>query len=796
MPSPFDRLLDLFWRTPFLGGKNVNVAAAQRDELRARQLQAVLSLAPIMMAANIINLAIIDFLFWNSGHQVYLSLWTSLLFAVLGVWAVKWRRARGRAERQRASPRGVRLLTLSAAVFGVIWASPLIVMFGDVGEARRIILATCAAGMISGGALALATVWQAALVFALAIELPTAWLLIATGDPMYIGLAALSASFGALIASTVVERGRRFAEQFVTSLNMREQGQVISLLLKEFEESSSDWLWEVDARGKLIRVSQRLASLAGSTIEGLNGRSAIEFLAGEQPRGKIRPDSPVARLGAHFRRKEPFRDLMLNPRINGEHRWWSLSAKPLFDNEGQFLGYRGVGSDVTEAKRAEDSMTRMASYDTLTGLPNRTLLNLRMTNLLERQNRDAGRFAVLSLDLDRFKNVNDTLGHEVGDRLLVEVARRIGAVLRARDIAARFGGDEFVILQANVSQPSDASALARRVIDSLGAPYDIEGHRILVGASVGVAMAPDHGETAEELLRNSDLALYRAKADGKGRHRFFAPSMNTIMQSRRLLEVDLREAIDAGKLEVYFQPLIDIYSGRISACEALVRWDHPVKGFVPPVDFIPLAEETGLVVALGEFVLRKACAEAASWTRDIRVAVNLSSVQFRAGDLVSLVDSVLAETGLAPERLELEITESILIEDRDDALVTLSALRERGVRIALDDFGTGYSSLAYLSSFPFDKIKIDQSFVRDVAVRKDSAAIIRAITSLADTLGMCTTAEGVENMEELNWLRSQGCGEAQGFLFSRPMPASDLKSLLGLAGSAPPELVTPHEIAA
>ena len=238
-----------------------------------------------------------------------------------------------------------------------------------------------------------------------------------------------------------------------------------------------------------------------------------------------------------------------------------------------------------------------------------------------------------------------------------------------------------------------------------------------MGASVGVAMAPDHGETAEELLRNSDLALYRAKADGKGRHRFFAPSMNTIMQSRRLLEVDLREAIDAGKLEVYFQPLIDIYSGRISACEALVRWDHPVKGFVPPVDFIPLAEETGLVIGLGEFVLRKACAEAASWTRDIRVAVNLSSVQFRAGDLVSLVDSVLAETGLAPERLELEITESILIEDRDDALVTLSALRERGVRIALDDFGTGYSSLAYLSSFPFDKIKIDQSFVRDVAVR-------------------------------------------------------------------------------
>ena len=795
MSLSFDRLWELFWRTPSVGDKSANLTIPQQYELRARQIQAVLSLAPIMIGANILNLAIVDFLFWSADHRLYLGAWTTLLCVVLGVWVVKLRRARGRVERQRASPRGVRRLALSALVFGVIWSSPLLVMFNDVGEARRIILATCAAGMISGGALALATVWQAALIFALAIEIPTATLLIATGDRMYIGLAALSASFGVVIASTVLERGRRFAEQFVTALNMREQGQVISLLLKEFEESSSDWLWEVDARGKLIRVSQRLASLAGSTIESLNGRSAIEFLAGEAPRGKVRPDSPVARLGAHFRRKEPFRDLMLNPRINGEDRWWSLTAKPLFDDEGQFLGYRGVGSDVTEAKRAEDTMTRMASYDTLTGLPNRAMLNLRMTNLLERQNRDGGRFAVLSLDLDRFKNVNDTLGHEIGDRLLVEASLRMSKVLRERDIAARFGGDEFVILQANVRQPSDSSALAQRVIDALGAPYDIDGHRILVGASVGIAMAPDHGEKAEELLRNSDLALYRAKADGKGRHCFFAPSMNTLMQSRRLLEVDLREAIEGEKLEVHFQPLIDIFSGQIIACEALVRWNHPTRGFVPPVDFIPLAEETGLVVRLGEFVLRKACAEAATWTRDIRVAVNLSLVQFRAGDLVGLVDKVLAETGLAPERLELEITESILIEDRDDALATLSALRARGVRIALDDFGTGYSSLAYLSSFPFDKIKIDQSFVRDVAIRKDSAAIIRAITSMADTLGMCTTAEGVENMEELNWLRLQGCGEAQGFLFSRPVPARDLRALLGMPGDAP-ALVAPREIAA
>jgi len=333
-----------------------------------------------------------------------------------------------------------------------------------------------------------------------------------------------------------------------------------------------------------------------------------------------------------------------------------------------------------------------------------------------------------------------------------------------------------------------ASALAQKLVSRIGAPYVIDGQRVLIGASAGVAIAPSDGDTADELMRNSDLALYRSKAEGKGRYSFFKPEMDTQMKSRRHLEIDLRDAIDNGQLRVHFQPLLETSTGRVTACEALVRWNHPTRGQVSPGEFIPIAEETGLIMALGEFVLRVACKEAASWSRDIAVGVNLSAAQFRRGDLAALVESVLEETGLPPARLDLEITESILIEDKEAVLTTLGRLRKLGVSISLDDFGTGYSSLAYLSSFPFDKIKIDRTFVQDVASRPDSAAIIRAITGLAATLGMCTTAEGVESVEELDWLRAHGCGEVQGYLFSAAVPAEEFRALVGIRSQPRPRL--------
>ncbi len=772
--------IDRFWNSLTLGVARRELDEGQKGELRAQQLRALVGLSPVLMAANIFNAVVIDALFWNSSFRLFLVVWTSALVLSVATWGDRWRRSRMGGARRRASVRGVRVITFSAFLFGVVWAMPMLAMFSDADAAQRVLLVGCEIGMICGGALALGAVWQAAFVFALTVQAPVVFVLCSAGDRLYFGLAALSLSFSLLIGRVVRERSGAFAEHFVSSLRLRDSGQVISLLLREFEENSNDWLFEVDASGRLTRASERHARLFGRSRETLRGAAAIELLA-EMSREDAAAAGPALRaLKRAFRRRLPFREILLPVRVNGERRWWSLRGNPVLREDGAFAGFRGVGADVTQAKRSEESIDRMASYDGLTGLPNRNLLAERLERRLEQQAKGGDGFALLSLDLDRFKHVNDTLGHQTGDALLIEVANRIRGELGAEDVVARFGGDEFVVLQAHAADAAEPRALAQRLVQRLGAPYEVAGQRILVGASIGVALAPADGKRADELLRNSDLALYRAKMDGKGRFSLFAAEMDAAMQQRRLMEIDLRDAIENQRLEVHFQPLIDMTTGQISACEALVRWNHPVRGAISPSQFIPLAEETGLIAPLGEFVLRVACREAASWKRDLRIAVNLSVVQFRSGLLVESVAAALADAGLRADRLELEVTESILIEDRDEALKTLTALRGLGVRISLDDFGTGYSSLSYLSSFPFDKIKIDQSFVRDVANRSDAAAIIKAISALASTLGMSTTAEGVEEADELEWLRANGCSEAQGFLFSKAVPARDLKLLLGL----------------
>jgi diguanylate cyclase (GGDEF)-like protein len=388
------------------------------------------------------------------------------------------------------------------------------------------------------------------------------------------------------------------------------------------------------------------------------------------------------------------------------------------------------------------------------------------------------KFAVLCLDLDRFKSVNDALGHPFGDKLLRHVAERIRGCVREGDTVARLGGDEFAVLQGNISEPSEASLLAARLNAAISAPFDLDGHQVVIGVSVGIAFAPSDADDPDQLLKSADMALYRAKSDGRGTYRYFEREMDALMQARRELELDLRRAIAESEFELYYQPLINLTSGKICGFEALLRWNHPTRGLIPPTDFIPLAEETEMIVPIGEWVLRQACLEATKWPAELRVAVNLSTVQFKKRDLADIVSGALADAGLAPKRLEVEITESVLLLNNEATLTTLHQLREIGVRISMDDFGTGYSSLSYLRSFPFDKIKIDRSFVHDLPTSQDSMAIIRAVTGLGASLGMATTAEGVETEEELAHLKREGCTEAQGYLFSRPKPASELPALL------------------
>ena len=447
----------------------------------------------------------------------------------------------------------------------------------------------------------------------------------------------------------------------------------------------------------------------------------------------------------------------------------SLDFRPLTDG-----GWAIIVSDPSRVNGRQDSHGWL---DTLTGLPNRANFGLRLKEAEAHLQRTGACFAVLAIDLDRFKQVNDTLGHPIGDGLLRKVAERLQTTVRPTDTVARLGGDEFAVLQSGGPDEPDTATLARRIVDLVGRAYVVEGHLINIGASVGVARAPTDGTESDLLLKNADLALYRAKADGRDTFRFFRPEMSSRMEERRLLELDLRKALPMREFELVYQPQMSLGNDRLVGCEALIRWHHPTRGTMSPVDFIPLAEEIGLIVPIGEWVIRTACKAAVRWPGDLSIAVNLSPAQFKSKKLVDVVASALATSGLAPRRLELEITEGVLLQENDANLGTLHALRDLGLRISMDDFGTGYSSLSYLRAFPFDKIKIDRSFVSGKAAEGDSMAIVRAIASLGASFGMTTVAEGVETAEQMQRIRDQGCTDVQGYLISQPISAIDIEQL-------------------
>jgi diguanylate cyclase (GGDEF)-like protein len=442
-------------------------------------------------------------------------------------------------------------------------------------------------------------------------------------------------------------------------------------------------------------------------------------------------------------------------------------------------GWVVTHEDVTTQKQAEAQIEHMAHHDALTNLPNRMLLQQELQRALRWVARGQ-KLAVLFLDLDNFKGINDTLGHAVGDELLKAVAARLRACLRETDIVARLGGDEFIVVQTPIEEPSDAAALAKRIRHAFSAPCDLGDHQIAIDTSIGIALAPNDGVDPEVLLKNADMALYDAKGAGRGTFRYFEQAMNARVMERRALELELRRAFVNGEFELHYQPLISIEDGRITGCEALLRWRHPTRGLVPPKSFIPLAEEIGLITRLGEWVIRTACSEAAAWPSDVTISVNVSPVQFRNQNLTQVITNALASAGLKGSRLCIEITENVLMDQTDAAIATLHQLRALGVKIAMDEFGTGYSSLSYLQKFPFDKIKIDRSFISELSTKEGATAIVRTVTGLAVSLRMATTAVGVETEEQREMAQSLGCTEMQGFVISRPLPAGEIASLLML----------------
>ena len=479
------------------------------------------------------------------------------------------------------------------------------------------------------------------------------------------------------------------------------------------------------------------------------------------------PDEYIARLRGKLAAGTMSTDIVKS----GDGRAYSIVNKPLAGG-----GWLATHEDITERQRTEERIAHMAGHDALTDLPNRVLLRERLEHELKRVKRGES-LAVLCLDLDRFKSVNDTLGHPVGDELLKVVADRLRGCTREPDTIARLGGDEFAIIMTQMQQPSDASALARRIRESITKPFQLDGHQIIVDISIGISVAPVDGMTSEQLLKNADMALYGAKGDGRGTYRYFESEMDARMKARRELEMDLRNALVNKQFELYYQPLVNLQTNEITAFEALLRWHHPDRGTISPAEFIPIAEETGLIIPVGEWVLRTACMETAHWPDNTKIAVNLSPSQLKSRNLLDMVVSALAASGLPANRLQLEITESVLMHNTFATLATLHKLRSLGVQIAMDDFGTGYSSLSYLRSFPFDKIKIDRSFIQDLSNGAEPLAIVHAVAGLAKCLNMVSTAEGVETQQQMETLQTVGCTEMQGYFFSHARPAEEIVRL-------------------
>ena len=547
-------------------------------------------------------------------------------------------------------------------------------------------------------------------------------------------------------------------------------------LLQDYERDGRGWFWETDRHGVLRYITMEVAQRIGLTAEDVLGKPFTSLIA---QIGKRDDEREERTLGFHLSSRTPFSDLSIKVGSD-EERWWSVSGNPVLDEFGNFQGFRGSGTDLTDMRETQNAFQQLARYDTLTGLANRLEINRLLEQSLKGHMGKSEPCTLMLLDLDRFKQVNDTLGHPAGDALLQQVAERLQRVVDDRGTVGRIGGDEFQIVLPKITAIAELEKLSLRIIEAVSLPYIVEGSQVRIGASIGVSVHQSGDINPASLVRNADLSLYCAKDAGRGTFRFYEEAMHEQASERRTLEEDLRDALGRGELSLVYQPVVDVATEKISGFEVLTRWDHPTRGRISPDIFIPIAEEANLIARIGEWTIRSACAQIAIWPKGLRIAVNVSPTQFAAGDITRVVLNAIAQTGIEPSQLELEVTESVFLDGGDDNIDIFNQLKATGVRLALDDFGTGYSALGYLKKVPFDKIKIDQSFVRGAAQKGSmNGAIIASIVSLADALGMDTTAEGAETHDELALIRQLGCSHVQGYIYGKPMDAVSATILLG-----------------
>ena len=750
--------------------------------VRGNQLAMLNRSVPFNVALMAANLVALVWMLRDVGDAGFIGAWSIVMASLAVLWIVRWRQPHAASDDRIASLREFWSITAEVSSFGVLWGALMFHMLPQVDVPTQMILVLLS--VVAMGACTFVAMMMP--VCGAAMVLSIAGLTFA-GLPAASPLTTPMVVFGFVSFSLLSMRGILISSfgmmgRMRTQIENAESTEVIGLLLNEFEAHGSDWLIEVDAEARLTHVSQRLCEVAGRPRDALLGLPLIGLLGPDRRDPAVR--GAVRTLGRYFTKRTAFRDVVVPVAVLGELRWWSLNGTPKLNGDGSFGGFRGVGCDVTEARRASDRIAELARFDPLTGLANRALIRSGVGEALDRAARGQGECGLLFIDLDRFKQVNDGLGHHVGDQLLREVGVRLRAVAGQSPKIGRLGGDEFAVV-IDACTPRRAGRVAKGIVQALSRPFDIDGQTVSVGASVGYALGPTDGAGIDTLLRAADLALYEVKGNGRGAACRFAPEIQQRAEERRSLERDLASALDRGELSLAFQPIVEASDERIVGFEALLRWTHPRLGNIPPIKFIPVAEDTGLIGRIGNWVIVEACAWAARWPDDIIVSVNLSALQFDDPDLPRTIKRALADNGLTANRLELEITESVFLEDRPATSAMIARLKAIGVRFALDDFGTGYSSLSYLRKADFSRIKIDRSFVQHAASDAgESIAIIKAIVSLATSLGMATTAEGTETRAEFEACRALGCGQIQGYLFGHPMPPEEATALVALKVAA------------
>ncbi len=769
------RSLSRSWKDP-------DASDAINDGYRATQYGALVSQLPVSITGGLFIPVIFFFLLRESLSETHLKLWSASIMGLALVNLIEWAHYRSRGRGNPVSKATAWRVTIELAAMAALYSMIVSPVLRQTSPESQTISVAIVTAFIGTGGWIYANLPQAGIAWTVTICSGTAIGIFGFTEGHTV-LGFLVVYYGFATTTGVLLTSRSFLTGLIAQTETDHQRQLVGLLLHDFEEHTSDWLWETDKYGHMRHVSASLAKAFGHSPEELQSMPFIALVASLMPEQTPEDREMIFELEGYLAGRSPFRDMVVAVQVSGTTSWWSLTAKPLVNNANEVEGWRGVGSDITALRQREIEMTRLANIDSLTGIPNRHQFNTHLAAHFADQTNGAKPGTLMLLDLDDFKIINDSLGHAVGDELLVEVASRLRSVVRKDEMIARLGGDEFVIFVPEELSRHQVEKYLDRLRASLSNPWNLADNQIEVRASVGVGFAPSNAQSAERLLRVCDMALYASKEAGRNTHRFFEATMDARVKDKLSLLGDLRTALDTADLRMHYQPQVDMDTGAIVGFEALVRWQHPTRGMIPPDHFIPLAEESGFIVPLGTWIMNQVCGEAMQLPSHLSIAVNVSGRQFTDSNVLQIVQDALKSSGLPSHRLVVEVTESSLMADTETTQGILRGLRQMGVRVALDDFGTGYSSLSYLRTFPLDKIKIDRSFVSSLGQIDDSesAAIAVAIVQLAEALRLETIAEGIENISQAELLRSIGCTHGQGYLYAKPLPLRDAIELASTA---------------